>query len=117
MAAKRKGLQPSDRELFYSLQKASANKEMYRILRNLIRTAGHLTLRDLFSLTKDEAGALAVDALREAKTIGLFTLSNNKCCRDADAPTSAKCVPRPNKFCSLTKRSGVWLCTWISDEC
>jgi hypothetical protein len=108
----------SDGELLENLRNAAPNGEFFEVLSRLVIDAGHITIRDLFSKTEQEAGAAAAIAIRNAKAIGFMSLSNDKCCHETgDAFTDDYCKQKTGKWCTLTKRSTKWFCTLASDKC
>jgi ribosomal protein S18 len=108
----------SDGELLESLRNAAPDDKVFEILSRLVIDAGHITIRDLFSKTKQDVGTRIATAIRNAKSIGFLNLSNDKCCTEVDdAFTDDYCKTQNDKWCSLVKAATKFRCTLASDDC
>lgn len=108
----------SDDELLRSLQEAASNEEVYSILKQLVTDAGHITIRQLFTYTRNDVNPAVVSSITKAKDIGFLSLSNDKCCHEVDDPFEDDyCKAKTGKWCSLVKKQTKWMCTLASDKC
>lgn len=109
----------SDAALFASLRDAYADDEKYRIVQTLVKVAGHLTIRDLFSLTRFDVDEEIVRAIQDARAAGMRMVPNNKCCKRGGGDPD-DCASNPDTTCQLIRGGpgdGRKVCTLVSDIC
>src|SRR5437879_440712 len=82
--------------------------ELYEGINNLVNTAGHVTIAELFTKSRRELGPEVWEAIQKAKPLGFLNFSNSKCCQ------SGKCESRNRGWCSDTDNQE---CAAASDPC